>query len=57
MMTKERVELLFVFLFAYLRTIKEKQLKKAANVVRERAGPAAEQVVEKVKDAMPVTMK
>lgn len=57
MMTKERVELLFVILFAYLRTVKEKQLKKAANAVRERAVPVAEGVVEKVKDVMPVTMK
>lgn len=57
MMTKERVELLFVILFAYMRTVKEKQLKKAANAVREKAVPVAEGVVEKVKDVMPVTMK
>lgn len=57
MMTKERVELLFVFLFAYLKMVKEKQLKKAANAVREKAGPVAEEVVGKVKDALPVTMK
>lgn len=57
MMTKERVELLFVILFAYMRTVKEKQLKKAAESVREKAVPVAEGWAEKVKEVMPVTVK
>lgn len=42
MMTKERVEVLFVLLFAYLRTIREKKLKEVAQRVRENAEPLAE---------------
>ena len=57
MMTKERVELLFVVLFAYMRSVKQKQLKKAAEAVKARALPVAESVVEKVKEVAPVTMK
>lgn len=57
MMTKERIELLFVFLFAYLRMVKEQQLKKAAAAVRERAMPIAEDAIEKVKEIAPITTK
>ena len=42
MMTKERVELLFVVLFAYVRTIREKKLREAAQRLREGAAPLAE---------------
>lgn len=57
MMTKERVELLFVLLFAYLRRVKEKQLRKAAEVVRERVEPVVEGAVERVKGVVPVVTK
>jgi len=68
MMTKERVELLFVLLFAYLRTIREKKLKQAAQKLKEnavplaeglksRAMPVAENVLEKAKAAVPATLK
>lgn len=57
MMAKERVELLFLFLFAYLRTMKEKQLKQAAQKLKSQVAPVAESVVEKVKDAAPVALK
>lgn len=57
MMTKERVELLFVLLFAYLRTVKEKQLKRAAELVREKAIPAAESVLEQAKHSAPLQTK
>lgn len=57
MMTKERIELLFVFLFAYLRMVKEEQLKKAAAAVRERAKPIAEDAIEKVREIAPITTK
>lgn len=49
MMTKERVELLFVLLFAYLRTMRQQQLKKAAEQLKSRAIPAAEAVLDKAK--------
>ena len=54
MMTKERVELLFVLLFAYLRTVKEKQLRNVAEAVREKAIPAAEGALQHAKQAIPV---
>lgn len=57
MMTKERVELLFVMLFAYLRVVKEQQLKKAAENLKARVAPVAEGVVEKAKEIAPVTLK
>lgn len=57
MMTKERVELLFVLLFAYLRAVKEKQLKEAAEKLKEKAMPVAEGVAEGVKGVLPLSMK
>lgn len=57
MMTKERIELLFVLLFAYLKVVKEQQIKKAAAAVRERALPLAEGAVQKVKEVAPVMTK
>lgn len=57
MMTKERMELLFVVLFAGIRKIKEEKLKKAAAAVREKALPVAEEIVEKAKDALPAMTK
>lgn len=55
MMTKERVELLFVLLFAYLRTVKQKQLQKAKELVKEKAIPVAENALEQVKNVVPLT--
>ena len=68
MMTKERVEVLFVLLFAYLRVVREKRLKAAAEKLRESAAPVAdnlksrvmpvaENVLEKAKAAIPATTK
>jgi len=57
MMTKERIEILFVLLFAYLKTVKEQQIKKAAAAVRERAMPLAEGAVQKVREVAPVMTK
>ena len=53
MMTKERMELLFVVLFAYLRQVRSKQFQKAANMAASKAA----QVAEKAKTVLPVTMK
>lgn len=57
MMTKERVELLFVVLFAYLRTVKQKQLAKAADALKSKAMPVAEKAVEQAKGVMPMQSK
>ncbi|KAI9372773.1 mitochondrial carrier domain-containing protein [Aspergillus egyptiacus] len=37
MMTKERMELIFIVFFAYLKSIKEKKLRKAADAVASKA--------------------
>lgn len=37
MMTKERVELLFIALFAYVRMVRQQKLKKLADAVKEKA--------------------
>lgn len=57
MMTKERVELLFVVLFAYIRKVRDEQVKKAAQAVREKAAPVVESAMDKAKQAAPVTLK
>ena len=64
MMTKERVEVLFVLLFAYIRTIRQKKLKEAAQKLKENADdlksrtmPLAESVLEKAKSSLPATLK
>jgi len=53
MMTKERMELLFVVLFAYLRQVRAKHLQKLADIAASRATAAS----EKAKTVLPVTMK
>lgn len=53
MMTKERMELLFVLLFAYMRQVRQKQLQKAADLARS----GAEAVADKAKTVLPVTVK
>ncbi|PGH06860.1 hypothetical protein GX51_02105 [Blastomyces parvus] len=50
MMTKERVELLFILFFAYIQKIKQSKLKKAAEL-------SAEKAAQKAKTALPVTLK
>jgi len=41
MMTKERVELLFILLFRYVRTLRSEQLQKLATLAAEKAGRTA----------------
>ena len=53
MMTKERMELLFIVLFAYLRQVRAKQLQKLADLAASKAAAAS----EKAKSVLPVTMK
>lgn len=53
MMTKERMELLFIVLFAYLRQIRAKQLQKVADMAASGAATAS----EKAKTVLPVTLK
>ncbi|KAG0647012.1 Peroxisomal adenine nucleotide transporter 1 [Hyphodiscus hymeniophilus] len=40
MMTKERMELMFIVLFRYMKKIREEQLKKAADLAAEKLGKA-----------------
>jgi len=53
MMTKERMEILFVVLFAYVRRLRSAQLQKAANA----AAGAANAAAEKAKQVLPVISK
>jgi len=57
MMTKERMELLFVLLFAYLRTMKADKLKRAAEAAASRASLAANSAASSAKTLLPVTTK
>ncbi|KAI9855237.1 MAG: ADP/ATP carrier protein [Vezdaea acicularis] len=60
MMTKERMELLFILLFRYMRKVKEKQVQKLIDVAAEggvKARPVANKTVEKVKKVLPVLAK
>ncbi len=57
MMTKERMELLFMLLFAYLKTVRAKKLQALQSRLREKATPVAEKVASGIKEAMPVTTK
>ncbi|QSS61595.1 peroxisomal adenine nucleotide transporter 1, partial [Histoplasma capsulatum] len=50
MMTKERVELLFILLFTYLQKLKQSRLKKSVE-------QSAEKVAQKAKASLPVTLK
>ncbi|KKZ60167.1 hypothetical protein EMCG_05089 [[Emmonsia] crescens] len=50
MMTKERVELLFILVFTYLQKVKQSKLKKAAEL-------SAEKAAQKAKSALPITLK
>ena len=53
MMTKERMELLFIVLFRYIRKIRSEQLKKVANL----AASKADVVAQKAKEVLPVMTK
>jgi len=68
MMTKERVEVLFVLLFAYIRATRARKLREvseklkasAAPVTSElknRVMPVAENILEKAKSAVPISTK
>ncbi|KAL8824403.1 MAG: hypothetical protein Q9191_005082 [Dirinaria sp. TL-2023a] len=53
MMTKERMELLFVILFAYMRKMKSEKLRKVA----EAAAAQAKQVTDQAKQTVPMLTK
>lgn len=68
MMTKERVEILFLMFFAYLRTVREKRLKAVAeklkanaapvaNELKSRTMPVAETILDKAKASLPISTK
>ncbi|RMZ87783.1 hypothetical protein DV736_g4985, partial [Chaetothyriales sp. CBS 134916] len=54
MMAKERIELLFKILFAYIKLAKQKRLERLSQQVKERLRPVAADVAEKAKDALPL---
>ncbi|KAF7503403.1 hypothetical protein GJ744_003886 [Endocarpon pusillum] len=49
MMIKERMELLFVVLFAYVRRIRDEKMKQAADALRSGAATASDQISEKTR--------
>lgn len=49
MMTKERVELLFILLFRYVRQLRREQIDKLAKIAAEKAADAKNVVVQQVK--------
>lgn len=49
MMTKERMELLFVVLFVYVRRVRDAKMKQAADAMKSGATVASEQVTEKAR--------
>ncbi|KAL8704683.1 MAG: hypothetical protein Q9201_002177 [Fulgogasparrea decipioides] len=53
MMTKERMEILFIVLFAYLRKVRDTKLRKAAEAASRQASVAA----GRANEALPVVMK
>ena len=57
MMTKERMELLFVLLFAYVREIRRRKVEQALQALKEKAGPMMDQGMEGVRGLVPVTIK
>lgn len=61
MMTKERMELMFVVLFAYVRAVRARRLQQAANkanqLLKTTIKPAAEKAVESAKKVLPVVSK
>ena len=57
MMTKERMELLFMVLFAYMKAVRARKLAQLEASIRAKAGPVAEKVASGIKDAVPLTTK
>lgn len=49
MMIKERMELLFVVLFAYVRRIRDEKMKQAVDAMRSGAATASDQISEKTR--------
>lgn len=54
MMTKERMELIFIILFRYLRTVRREQLQKYAEMAKAKAMPLADKAAEKARKVAPV---
>ena len=53
MMIKERMELLFMVLFAYIRVVRAKRLEQ----LRKQLQPVAENIAVKAKEVLPVQTK
>jgi H2-forming N5,N10-methylenetetrahydromethanopterin dehydrogenase-like enzyme len=57
MMTKERMEVVFMLLFAYMKTVRERKLRELQSTLKEKALPAAENLATSIKEAVPITVK
>ncbi|KAL9125210.1 MAG: hypothetical protein Q9217_005549 [Psora testacea] len=59
MMTKERMEILFVVLFAYMRRLRDRKLRRAAEVAATKAKEVfpLEAAAERVRQSIPALMK
>lgn len=57
MMTKERMELLFVLLFRYVGKIRAEKLQKIADIAADRAKKVAPGMVDQAKKIAPAMMK
>ncbi len=49
MMIKERMELLFVVLFAYIRRVRDEKMKQAVHAMRSGAATTSDQISEKAR--------
>jgi H2-forming N5,N10-methylenetetrahydromethanopterin dehydrogenase-like enzyme len=57
MMTKERMEVVFMLLFAYMKTVRERKLRELQSALKDKALPAAENLATSIKEAVPITIK
>ncbi|KAF2144596.1 uncharacterized protein K452DRAFT_223189 [Aplosporella prunicola CBS 121167] len=57
MMTKERIELLFILLFRYLKKVRAEKLQKLADKAADKAAKVAPNMTEHVKKVSPIAMK
>ena len=57
MMTKERMELVFVLLFRYVRKIRAEQLQKVIDTATEKGKEAAGAAAQQAKKVSPITIK
>ncbi|KAI9666371.1 MAG: ADP/ATP carrier protein [Bathelium mastoideum] len=57
MMTKERMELVFILLFRYLRKVRAEKVQKIINAAAEKGREAADAAAQQAKKVAPITAK